>query len=106
MGPLGVVEPDPFRDDPADMEAIDEFMQMDGFAFERAPQPLYKDVVHAPAAAVHGDRHPGVFEPVRELDAGELAALERVSAPCIGLSAASRLLMYRKSKKRFLTEST
>ncbi len=75
MGPLGVVEPDPFCDDPVGMEAVDELMQMDGFVFERAPQPLDKDVVHAPAATVHGDRHPGVLEPVRELEAGELAAL-------------------------------
>ncbi len=75
MGPLGVVEADPFADNPLGLEAISELVQVDRFIFERAPQPFDKYVVHAPAPAIHGDRHAGVLEHIGEVGAGELAAL-------------------------------
>ena len=61
--PLGSVEADPLADDAPGLEAVGELMQIDGLVFERTPQPLDKDVVHAPAPAVH-----------RDLDAGGLQA--------------------------------
>ena len=36
-------------------------VQVDLFVFEAAPKPLDKDVVHAPALAVHADHHPCRF---------------------------------------------
>ncbi len=75
MGTLGVAEADPLADDTLGVEAIGEFVQMDRLVFERAPQPLDEDVVHAAAAAVHGDCHFGILEPAGEVEAGELAAL-------------------------------
>ena len=75
MGPLGVVEPDPFADDPLGVEAVGQFVQVNRLVLERAPQSLNEDVVHAPAAPVHGDRDPGLLEATGDLEAGELAAL-------------------------------
>jgi hypothetical protein len=43
--------------------------------FDRSPQALDKDVVKDAAPAVHADGDPTSFQPVRELGAGELAAL-------------------------------
>ena len=75
MGPLGVVEPDPFADDPLGVEAVGQLVQVNRLVLERAPQSLNEDVVHAPAAPVHGDRGPGLLEAAGDLEAGELAAL-------------------------------
>lgn len=57
------------------MEAVGELVQMARFVLERAPQLLDEDIVHAAAAAVHGDRHLGILEPAGEIEAGELTAL-------------------------------
>ena len=78
MGPLGVVEVDPLADDPFGREAVGQLVQVDRLVFQRPPQPLDEDVVHAAAATVHGDAHAGVFEDAGEVEAGELAALVRV----------------------------
>ncbi len=51
MGPDGVVEVDPLRDDPVRLEAIGQLMQIDRLVFERPPQALDEDVVHALAPA-------------------------------------------------------
>jgi hypothetical protein len=48
MGPLGVVEVDPFADDPFGLEAIRQFVEV----FERPPGSLDEDVIHAAAPAV------------------------------------------------------
>ena len=45
MRALGVIEADPFCDDPFGLEAVSQFMQVDRFVLERAPQPLDEDVV-------------------------------------------------------------
>ncbi len=74
MGPFGVVEADPLADDPFGLEAVRQLVQVDRLVFERAPQTLDEDVVHAAAPAVHGDRDAGVLERAGEGEAGELAA--------------------------------
>ena len=76
MGPLGVVEVDPLADDPFGREAVGQLVQVDRLVFQRPPQPLDEDVVHAAAATVHGDAHAGVFEDAGEVEAG--IALVRV----------------------------
>ena len=73
--PLGVVELHPPGDDPLGLEAVGEFVQVDGLVLERTPEAFDEDVVHAPAPAVHGDGNAGVFEGGGKLEAGELAAL-------------------------------
>ena len=50
-------------------------MQIDGLVFERTPQPLDKDVGHAPAPAVHRDLDAGGLQAPGEGAARELAAL-------------------------------
>jgi len=51
MGPLGVVEADPLADDPFGLEAVGQLMQVDRLVFERPPQALDEDIVHAAAPA-------------------------------------------------------
>jgi hypothetical protein len=75
MRALGVIEADPFCDDPFGLEAVSQFMQVDRFVLERAPQPLDEDVVHAAAPSIHGDRDLRRFKNAGESEAGELAAL-------------------------------
>ena len=75
MGPFGVVEVDPLCNDPFGLEAVGQFMQVDGLIFERAPQAFDEDVVHAPAPPIHGDADAGIIEDAGEVEAGELAAL-------------------------------
>src|SRR6516165_9797611 len=50
-------------------------MEVDLFVFEAAPQPLDKDVVHAPALAIHADHDPVPFQGAGKVVAGELAPL-------------------------------
>ena len=75
MRPLGVVEVDPLADHPFGLEAVGQLKQVDGLVFERAPQAFDKDVVHAPAPPIHGDRDFSSLENAGEVEAGELAAL-------------------------------
>ncbi len=58
MGSFGVVEADPLADDPFGLEAVSQLVQVDCLVFERPPQALDKDVVHAAAPAIHGDARP------------------------------------------------
>ena len=39
-----------------------EGMQIDALLLQRAPQPFDEDVVEEPAAPVHRDTHPGLFQ--------------------------------------------
>ena len=75
MGPFGVVEADPLGNDAFGPEAVGQFVQIDRLVFERAPQALYKDIVHEPAPAIHGDADTGIRERAGEGETGELAAL-------------------------------
>ena len=45
MRPLGVVEPDPVIEDLFCLEAVSDFMQVDGLVLERSPEPFDEDVV-------------------------------------------------------------
>ena len=40
MGPLGVVEVDPFADNPFGLEAIRQFVEVNRLVFERPPESL------------------------------------------------------------------
>ncbi len=80
MGPFSVVEVHPLADNLFGLEAVGQFMQVDGFIFERAPQTFDEDVVHAPAPPIHGDRDLGGFKNAGEVKAGELASLISVEA--------------------------
>lgn len=62
MRPLGVVEPDPLADDVLDGEAVGQFVGIDRLVLQRPPRALNEDVVHAPAASVHGDGYPCVLD--------------------------------------------
>src|ERR1700745_160919 len=50
-------------------------LEIDLFVFDRAPEPLDKDVVTPRALAVHADRDGGVEPQASEVGAGELTAL-------------------------------
>jgi len=75
MGPFGDVEVDPLGDTPSGPETVRQLVQGDGLVCERAPRPLDKDIVHDPAAAIHGDADAGILERAGEGGTGELAAL-------------------------------
>ena len=75
MRPHSVVEVNPLADDAFGHEAVSQLVQIDHLVFQRPPQALDEDVVHAPAPPVHRDRDPGVLENAGEVEAGELAAL-------------------------------
>ena len=55
MRTLGVIEVEPFTDNPFSYEAVGQFMHIDSFVPERAPWRLNQDVVQAPSSAIHGD---------------------------------------------------
>ncbi len=65
-------------------------MQVDRLVFERPPEPLDEDIVHAAAPAVHGDRHACVLEHIGEVGAGKLAAL--VGVEDLGLAVSGQRL--------------
>src|SRR4029077_9370586 len=50
-------------------------VEVDLLVFEASPQPFDKDVVHAPALAVHTDGDPVILQRAGEILAGELTAL-------------------------------
>ena len=79
MGPFSVVEVDPLADDAFGLEAVSQLVQVNRLVFERPPEALDEDVVHAPAPTIHGDRDTRVPEDTGEVEAGELAALMVVS---------------------------
>ena len=79
MGTLGVVEVDPLTDDPFGLKAVRQFVQVNRFVLEGAPEPLDEDVVHASAPTVHGDRDIGILEHTGEAKAGELGGFNRSS---------------------------
>src|SRR5205823_10449338 len=46
-------------------------VEVDLLVFEASPQPLHKDVVHAPTLSVHADRDPIILQRAGEVVAGE-----------------------------------
>ena len=78
MGPFAVIKIHPIPNDPFGREAVGQFVEINRLEFQRPPQPLDEDVVHAATATIHGDAHAGVLEDGGEAEAGELAALVRV----------------------------
>ena len=71
MRTLGVIEVEPFIDNPFSYEAVGQFMQIESFVLERAPWPLNEDIVHAPSSALHGDCDLCALEHTGEVIAGE-----------------------------------
>ena len=70
-----IVEAHPVTDPLSGLEPAREGMQVDALIFQRAPQPFDEDVVEEPAAPVHRDPHPGLFQAMRPRPRRELAAL-------------------------------
>ena len=70
-----IVESEPLRDAGMRFAAVGIVLQIDVLIFERAPQPLDEDVVHAAPASVHRDSNASIFENAGESRARELAAL-------------------------------
>ncbi len=73
--PLEVVKADPITGQAPGGVAVGDLVEIDRLVFERAPQPLDEDVVHAPAPAIHRDPDAGRLQAPGEGEAGELAAL-------------------------------
>ncbi len=61
MRSLLVVEAEPISERQASLAAGFEFPQIDALPFNRAPQPLDKDIVHPSAFAIHGDGDTGIL---------------------------------------------
>ncbi len=53
MRALRVIEPDPVIDDPFCVEAVSDFMEIDGLLFQWPPQPFNEDVVKISAPTIH-----------------------------------------------------
>ena len=70
-----VVEIHPSADAVSCFVAVGVGFQVNLLIFDRAPQPLDKDVVHEAAASVHRDRDPRRLQLAGERRAGELRAL-------------------------------
>ena len=81
MRSFGVIEVEPLGNGPLGCEAVGELVQIHRFVFERTPEALDEDVVHASAPAVHGDGDAGVLEDSGKREAGELAALVGIEDP-------------------------
>ena len=54
MGPLGVVEGHPVLNDAPRLEAVGDFLKVDGLLFQASPEALDEDVVEAAPLAVQG----------------------------------------------------
>ena len=52
MRALGVLKPDPIVDDPFCLEAVDNFIQVNGLLFQVPPKAFDKDVIQIAAATV------------------------------------------------------
>ena len=50
---LGVVEADPVIDDPFCLEAVGDFMQVNGLLLQRPSQPFDEDIVEVSSPTVH-----------------------------------------------------
>jgi hypothetical protein len=72
VGSIGVVISDPTTDPCSCLTASLEGIEVDAFVFQRAPQPLDKDVVHPAATTIHRDADVGTLQGVGEGKAGEL----------------------------------
>lgn len=57
MGPLGVVEGHPVLNDAPRLEAVGDFLKVDGLLFQASPEALDEDVVEVTAAPIHRDAH-------------------------------------------------
>ena len=75
MRALVIVETEPGANTGLVLWPLSDKREVDLLVFEAAPQPLDKDVVHAPAVAVHADHDPVPFQGAGKVVAGELAAL-------------------------------
>ena len=53
MRALGVVKADPVVDDPFSLEAVGDFMQIDGLLLQGSPQPFDEDVVQITAPTIY-----------------------------------------------------
>ena len=78
MGVFLVVEGQISLNLPSSLSPILVSLQVHFLALDAAPQPLYEDIVYAPALAVHADLNALLQQPASEGLAGELTPLVRV----------------------------
>ena len=50
---LGIIEADPVINDQFGLEAVSNFMQVNGLLFKGTPEPFDEDVVQVAASAIH-----------------------------------------------------
>ena len=72
---LVIVETEPGADAGPGLGNCRIGVKIDLLVFEAAPQPFDKDVVHAPAFAIHADHDAMPLQGAGKVVAGELAAL-------------------------------
>ena len=72
-------------------------VEVDLLVFEASPQPLHKDVVHAPTLSVHADGDPIILQRAGEVVAGELTAL--VGIEDLGPAVSGERLLERLDTK-------
>src|SRR6266478_1783771 len=98
MEPLMVVEAEPVADAGTRLRHPRVISQVDLLVFQRAPQPLDKDVVQATPAAVHADDHAALGQHAGELLGSELRSL--IAVEDLGPTPTQRAL------ERFQQKST
>ena len=72
MSPDGVMDIDPFADDPFGFEAVGRVAQVHRLVLERTPRVLGEDILHALAWPILGNRDTPVLEDTGELEDGDL----------------------------------
>lgn len=78
MRVFAVVEPYPVIDDPLGLEAVSDFVQIDGLLLQGSPEPLDEDVVQIAAPPIHRDFDIGLRQRLDPIRARVLAALIRI----------------------------
>ena len=51
--PLCVVKADPVVDDPLDLKAVGDLVQIHSLLLQEPPEPLGEDIVQIPSSAIH-----------------------------------------------------
>lgn len=97
MRPLGVVEANPVIDDPLGLEAVGDFMQINGLLLEGSPEPFDEDVVKVAPPSIHRDFDFSFGQCLNPIRARVLAALIRVHD--LGLAIFGNSLLQRFNTK-------
>jgi hypothetical protein len=72
---FAVVEPYPVIDDPLGLDAVSDFVQVDGLLLQGSPEPLDEDVVQIAAPPIHRDFDIGLRQRLETIRARELVTI-------------------------------